>query len=132
MGAAKRPTQLVRVRFGPINIAYFKENKEWWAVALEFDILGSGKTRQAALSQLKELVNFYFLHTLKSEGNVSFYNPSDRELWDLPDKEKFDILVCLQIEDQAAWGAGCKSLDLNEMRPFAGSVKEFALAPACA
>ncbi len=69
---------------GDVTVAYRKEGSEWFATALEFDLLGYGRTRKAAFKLLQELIAEYMLEVahLVSEGKrVAFFNPSETAEW---------------------------------------------------
>jgi hypothetical protein len=109
-------------------VAYRQVEDEWYCTALQFDLLGIGRTREQAFAQLKELVNAYLTHVLQLKGKVALFNPSKREEWNAPIKEYYDVLVV--IARTAKPVAETRCLDLEEVRPVRRRVREFDLAPA--
>ena len=72
----------------PVRVVYHKDGNDWYATALEFDIIGYGKDKRQALQMLQELLRdyFYAIGQLLSEGNeVAFFNPSGVEEWNRSD-----------------------------------------------
>ena len=73
-----------QVKRGPISISYRHEKDMHYCTALEFDIVGTGETRQAALNEMLELLSEYFIAVLgdmKSGNKVEFFCPSDASEW---------------------------------------------------
>lgn len=69
---------------GEITVAFRRVQKEWYATALQFDILGYGRTKDEALEMLRELIEIYMLEMAKllSQGEkVKFFNPSNESEW---------------------------------------------------
>lgn len=121
--------KIVKIAGGPITVAYRKEDDLWYCTALQFDIMGNGKTREKAFAQLKKLVNSYLIHVLSVKGPVSFFNPSDREEWETDDKRSYDVLVLIS---GSAPVSDNELLKLSDVKLFSRRVKEFELAPtAC-
>lgn len=89
---------------GKTTIAYRQVDGEWYATALEFDIMGYGDTKAKARMLLNELLEVY-LHDvaqLLAEGKrVKFFNPSDDDEWNAAE----DIETCriqFTLDTQAA------------------------------
>jgi hypothetical protein len=120
--------KVVKVAGGPVTVAYKQVAGEWHCTALQFDILGIGKTREAAFAQLKELMNSYLTHVLQLKGKIAFFNPADREEWNTPIKENYNILVILTKPRRDSQETSC--MDMEEIRPVRRRVREFDLLPA--
>ena len=94
------------IRFGgPVKVAYYQEDGEWWCVALQFDLMGSGNTREEALNELKELIVEYILACVKAanEGKtVVFFHPSSEDRWNIEDSENFQIVARVRVKDSPA------------------------------
>jgi predicted RNase H-like HicB family nuclease len=65
---------------GPVTVGYYEEDGEWRAIACEFNLVGTGDSREAALAQLKQLVGDYVESCVK-EGTDEFLNPYEPEDW---------------------------------------------------
>jgi len=126
----KENIKVIKIANGPITITYRQVDGEWWCMALEFDLLGTGVAREEALTELKELVNEYLIHILRSNNKVILFNPAEREEWDNPDKERFDVTVVVATANVELPASGCMSMD--EVRPLRENVREFDLMPTCA
>lgn len=83
--------EIVKIANGPITVAFRQDEGEWLATALQFDLVGTGKTKDTAFAQLKELVNDYLTFILSVKGEVAFFNPSPREEWEAPEQEQYII-----------------------------------------
>lgn len=85
---ARTALQIITLQ-GLVTVAYHQEGGEWIATALEFDLVGTGKTRDGAFNQLRELVSDYLLAYITSAGRTQFKNPADGQEWMVPDKERY-------------------------------------------
>jgi len=82
---------------GPVSVAYTKADGEWYATALQFDIMGAGRTRDEAFQDLQKCVEIFLHSVLETSGNVAFFNPSEQEEWNNPDQEQYKIGVTTRI-----------------------------------
>lgn len=122
--------RIIKMAGGPITVACRQEEDLWLCTALQFDIVGTGPTKEAAFEELKELVNAYLTHLLQAKGKISVFNPSDRAEWETPLKENYDVLVVLA--EPAATVSSARVLSLDEVRPVRRRVREFELTPVAA
>lgn len=69
---------------GPFNVAFRKDkqSKEWHALALEFNLLGTGPTKNEALEDLQSIFFSYLCAVLDTRGRVQFHCPADPEDYD--------------------------------------------------
>lgn len=77
---------------GPVTVAVRKFGREYHCTALEFDILGTGKTKQEALVQVQELIEDYItsvIEELAKGHRVAFFNPSVEKDWNQADELRF-------------------------------------------
>ena len=93
-GIMNESLQVVTLK-GPITVTYREEGADVYATALQFDLVGIGKTREAALNELQEIFSEYAEEVLNTKGKARFYNPSDPEEWENPDKEFFSVTFVL-------------------------------------
>jgi hypothetical protein len=95
---------VVRKLEGPVTVAFSQLADEWYATALEFDLVGTGASREAALRQLKAVVKTHFETLLTTPGKVRFFNPSDADEWNIEDKEYFTMTITIaravRLQDQ--------------------------------
>ena len=92
---SKKDTITIQVQTleGSVSVAYKKAGKEWHAIALQFDIVGTGKTRGEAFREMQGLFETYLSEVLKATAPVRFYNPSDQADWEIQDKVDFHVVV---------------------------------------
>ncbi len=110
---------------GKTTIAYRQEEGEWYATALEFDIMGYGKTKAEARQLLHELMEIYLqdIAQLLSEGKrVKFFNPSEDDEWNAATEiETCRIQLSLDsdavgLQSQVQWqGLGALVQFINSM-----------------
>jgi predicted RNase H-like HicB family nuclease len=121
-------TSIIPLADGPITVVFQHDGPYWIATALEFDIIGTGKTRQESLSQLQELVSLYLFEVIQEPDKHNIFNPSESELWALADKVKYNVLISLKLTKKTESES---KMMLRDVRPFRNSIKEFNLSPAC-
>lgn len=79
-----------------MTVGYYRSCRRWWAVARQFSIMGSGKTKDDAFQQLRELVNEY-VEACVAEGTDEFFLPCEREEWSRAHDQQ-DFMVVLIFE----------------------------------
>ena len=83
----------VCVLSGPVTVAYTKTAKEWTCTALEFDLVGFGKTKDDAFDALRGVVNTYLDAALETPGPIQFFHPADGKCWNAKHKERYDVIA---------------------------------------
>jgi hypothetical protein len=78
---------------GPLTIAFCKKGREWYARALEFDLVGTGSTRRKAFHEITDLVSEYITDCLNEKGPVQFEYPAEPSEWNVKDKESFRVIL---------------------------------------
>lgn len=124
-----KSTQIISLADGPITVAFKKAGSYWIATALEFDIIGTGNSREEAFSQLRELVSLYLLEVVRAPEQHNIFNPSDSELWELADKVKYNVLIMLSVTKLNETKSG--RVMLRDVGSFKNDITEFNLSPAC-
>ena len=79
-----------------VTVAYRIEEGEWYCTALQFDILGTGATREEAFAEMRELLTQYLLLCIEEarSGNpTAIFQPSEDSEWDVPDVEVVNVQV---------------------------------------
>lgn len=76
---------------GPVSVAYKRHGRGWMAMALQFSLIGLGKTREKAFEELKGVLLTYLETVLEAKGPVRFFNPAEDEDWDTSDQEQYRI-----------------------------------------
>lgn len=77
--------------YGPITVAYRRSAGMWLCTVLQFDIVGIGKTREVAFSEMRDLLADYFEEVLASPGPVRFFNPSEPREWNIKKQEHYNV-----------------------------------------
>jgi len=115
---------------GPVTAAFRREGKQWLCTVLEFDLLGMGHSRDAALEEMKDLVACYLEEVLRTPGKVRFFNPADEQDWNTDDKLSFDIVV----EFTREVGYSPKATDLrgrlHDLAEYQDTISGVRLSPA--
>ena len=62
---------------GPVTVAYKRCREGFMCTALQFDILGIGRTKREAFQEMRDLVEEYLEEIVRSPEPVCFFNPSD-------------------------------------------------------
>ncbi len=128
-GPMNRKMRIITLK-GPITVTYREEGGEVLARALQFDLVGVGKTRDDALKELQDLFSDYAEEVLSTGGKVRFFNPSDSEEWDNSEKQLFNVVfVLVRKGHQTDLSSVCDNIqDLHRMRK---SVESIRLQPCC-
>lgn len=75
------------------------EDETFYAVALPFNIIGSGATSYAAIQETMNLTQLY-LECVLSDGPVTnLYFPAETELWEKPNGALF--MACVQVNPRS-------------------------------
>ncbi|NUM55092.1 MAG: hypothetical protein HUU46_15710 [Candidatus Hydrogenedentes bacterium] len=115
---------------GTVTVAYKKHGRDWHATALQFDLVGTGGTRETALRELQELFETYLSAVLETKGRVRFYNPSDAQDWEVKDKEYFRVVCIVSAESSHARSYPAPSLDdIDTLRRIKSRIKSVKLTP---
>ena len=78
---------------GPVSVAYRKEGGLYHAIALQFDLVGTGRTKDAAFEALQAVFDTHMRSIVRQRGAVQFLNPSPQEDWNLSDREEYQVSV---------------------------------------
>lgn len=122
----------VKILEGPVSVAFKKAGREWHAIALQFDIVGTGKTRGEAFREMQGLFETYLSEVLKASRPVRFYNPSEKADWEIRDKAHFHAVVVLSAKPVLGAEAPRRpSLDdVVKLRPIRSRIQSIQLQPA--
>ncbi|MFA6240316.1 MAG: hypothetical protein WC655_05280, partial [Candidatus Hydrogenedentales bacterium] len=88
----------VRTLQGTVPVSFKQRGSKWYATALTFDLVGTGRTRETAFRELQEVLETCVDAVLNTPGKVRFYNPSDASEWENPDKADYHVAVLLDVE----------------------------------
>lgn len=121
---------------GPVTVAVRRFRDYYTCTALQFDIVGTGKTKGAALRQLQELVGEYLLAVIElvAQGKkIRFFNPSDAEEWNRAQELRdFKVSFALQTGNLADAPPADIRFDpnLRELARYKDSIESVELVPA--
>jgi hypothetical protein len=85
----------IRALNSPVTLAHKKIGKKWHCTALQFDLVGIGKSRSEAMHELKGILNTYLCEIIKTTGPVRVFNPSDAEEWECEDKQEYNVTIAI-------------------------------------
>jgi hypothetical protein len=77
--------------------------KKWYCTALEFDLVGIGKTEEEAFKELKVLLRYYlleFVESTHSGGKMDFFNPSEAENWNTGKKKEYGVTLIVELAEE--------------------------------
>jgi hypothetical protein len=113
---------------GPVSVSYRKQGGKVYCTALQFDLVGVGKTRGKALEELKAVVETYLATVLSEKGQVRFFNFADEEEWANTDQEIFYVTATLI---QAERGRAIpREIRPEKIRHYKGRLRSFNLEAA--
>jgi predicted RNase H-like HicB family nuclease len=61
----------------PLRVVFYKEDGDWIAHCLEFDLIGDGATREEAMERLGQAVLLQVEASVHSENPANLFNPAD-------------------------------------------------------
>ncbi|HEX6985897.1 MAG TPA: hypothetical protein VF170_10995 [Planctomycetaceae bacterium] len=67
----------------PLRVVFYPEDGEWIAHCLEFDLLGSGSTKQEAVESLAEAIRLQVDESLRHDNPRNLFSPADGEYFEM-------------------------------------------------
>jgi len=128
MASAKIEVLLLQ---GPVTVAYRREGRKWHATVLQFDLVGIGKTPQAAFNELQGVVNTYLQEILKTKGPVRLFNPSEPCEWESPRRESYHVAIAA-VKSGGARRVPRPVRNADDLRRLRNRIAGFNLVPAAA
>jgi|SRR5665213_1615392 len=61
----------------PLRIVFYRERGEWIAHCLEFDLMGDGSTKEAALQMLIEAMQLQLESSIEHDNPANLFKPAD-------------------------------------------------------
>ena len=104
-------------------MTYRRERGEWMCTALEFDIVGTGKTKQEAFDELRALVETYLLEVMDTDAPVEFYNPADAEEWECKDRKSYRVAVIMARAKEDTSIPPRMVRDITKLRPYRDRIR---------
>jgi len=118
------------VAYGRVNVGYYEEDGIWYALAREFDLLGSGRSHDAAFEQLQELVADYVEECIMW-GVERFFNPTPAPEWRQAEQHEQYVVTLVFARYSPRQKAPPQvrgAHDLTELTPFKQRFAGAALA----
>jgi len=116
---------------GPVTVAYRKQGRKWYAIALEFDLVGIGPTRQKAFNELQAVFNDYLIGCAEEEGPVQFLFPAEPSEWNIEDKEWFRVTAII-VQPKKPRKEVPSVISLSDLHSLRGRIQSFGLVPEAA
>jgi len=66
----------------PLRVVFYPEDGGWIAHCLEFDLLGSGGTKQDAIESLAEAIRLQVEESVRSANPRNLFSPADGEYFE--------------------------------------------------
>lgn len=110
---------------GQITVAYRREGTKILSTALQFDLVGIGRTKQEAFKELRKIVKSYLLEVIKSDTPVEFFNPSDHKEWNARDIEYYDV----EVKIKKTRPLPKAKPDIRQLKPYQKQIRSFDLSP---
>jgi len=114
---------------GPITVAYRRVSRMWHCTALQFDLVGVGKTKVEAFAEMRDLLRDYLEEVLATDGPVRFFNPAESGEWNVRDQEYYNVALLVSGGESAAPNRTPLS-DIARLRGYRDAVQGIGLVPA--
>lgn len=120
---------------GSIAVATRKVGKLFLCNALQFDLVGTGKTKIAAFTEMKELLEDYLVSLVEdiSEGHkVRFFNPAGDDEWNKAAQlEFYDITFIVElVPKNGDLPDAVQVKNMAKLSPYWKAIKAIDLVPA--
>jgi predicted RNase H-like HicB family nuclease len=73
---SRLPMNALRI---PLRVVFYKDNGEWVAHCLEFDLVGSGATKPDALAGLSDAIRIQVEESVANDNPRNLFSPADGE-----------------------------------------------------
>ena len=114
---------------GYLTVAHRRRGREFCCTALQFDLVGFGRTKREAFDELRLLVEEYVENVIKAPGPVRFFNPSEADDWNAGQLE--DFYVALQFRRRGdVVPPPCRLSDLGPLKVHRKALEGVSLVPA--
>lgn len=65
------------------RVVFYKENDRWIAHCLEFNLLGDGQTKEAAILCLGEAISIQIEHSIQTNNPHNLFSPADGKFFEM-------------------------------------------------
>ncbi|MEJ2744303.1 MAG: hypothetical protein P8123_01230 [bacterium] len=117
---------------GPVSVIYYRDEDKWIAHALQFNLMGSGSTQEAAFDDLQGLFSHYFIEYCKRGNFSTFLSPAERRYWNIQKYPQEHYVVMINVVATKITRPFLKHPDLKHVptNRIAKYFKEVSLEPA--
>ena len=122
----KQPMNVLLLE-GPVSVAFRREGPMYCAIALQFDLVGMGKTKDEAFLALQSIFDTHMRGLLKEKGHIRFLSPAPESEWNLEDRQDFKATI---LVPRARCLPARKPLSYRALTRLHTSIKQFTLVPA--
>ncbi len=103
----------------PLRIVFYREDGEWVAHCLEFDLMGSGADKVAAFEQLNEAISLQVAVSLEGNNAANLFRPAMGKYFEMFSAGLDVVVGELSVET----GQSIK-IDRTEAREYSGEGSE--------
>lgn len=116
---------------GPVTVAYKRCREGFMCTALQFDIVGIGRTKREAFQEMRDLVEEHLEEILRSPEPVCFFNPSDAADWNVGNQENYQVAMLFERHSEPI-PTDVPLANLAPLREHRESLRGVNLVPAYA
>ena len=73
----------METRHIPLRIVFYKDDGDWVAHCLEFDLLGNGPTKEEALECLTEAIGLQLEASLRYDNRANLFSPAPGKFFEM-------------------------------------------------
>jgi predicted RNase H-like HicB family nuclease len=102
----------------PIRIVFYKGDGDWVAHCLEFDLVGTGATREDALEQLSTAIAMQVEFSLAHDNPGNLFSPADGKylrMWAAGKDFKCQGELALQFDNVSLESPDCREYNGSEL-----------------
>jgi predicted RNase H-like HicB family nuclease len=116
----------------PIRVVLYREDKQWVAHCLEFDVIGSGDSQDDALEDLNEVIRIQIDESFRNGCMDNLFHPADGETlsWWAAGEQMPHIDRLRGILKVAIGGVTIPGADAREFNPRSLESSNHDLVPA--
>ncbi|MBI1903991.1 MAG: hypothetical protein HYS13_23060 [Planctomycetia bacterium] len=107
----------------PLRVVFYKEDGDWVAHCLEFDLCGDGRTQQNALRNLLQAITIQVEESVRRRNPANLFSPADARYFQMF-AQGADAAI-----GQLEWGRIGKFVEIQDVKVRVGSADE-NLVPA--
>lgn len=115
---------------GPVTVAYRKRQKRWYCTALQFDLVGIGRSKDEAFEKLRGVVNEYLHQVVEEDGPVRFFNPSEGNEWQATEQRQYRVVALFLAKAKGTRQIPNRVDRVDDFRPYRECIQQFDLVAA--